>query len=246
MQESITKVCKKCNARKDVLEFSTHSVRKDGLRGECKVCAAEYQKQYKLEHNDKILQRAKKYRTDNKQKIKEYQNANKEQMKKTNKEWRIANKDRVILKQKEWYALNREEQILSNREYYKNNKDYHLQWTKKYREENKEELRIKAKAYFQTPKGRAANKNSCHKRREWIAEGDVTTQQIAILIANATHCYWCNSTLRGRAVHVDHYVPRVAGGIHTLSNLVITCGHCNLTKSAKDPVEFANSLGRLL
>ena len=41
-------------------------------------------------------------------------------------------------------------------------------------------------------------------------------------------------------------MPLSKGGEHTLTNLVVSCPTCNLQKNAKDPIEFANKLGRLL
>ncbi len=44
----------------------------------------------------------------------------------------------------------------------------------------------------------------------------------------------------------DHIVPLALGGSNDRSNLQWLCRRCNLTKAARDPLEFANSLGRLL
>lgn len=57
-------------------------------------------------------------------------------------------------------------------------------------------------------------------------------------------CYWCGCKCP-KKWHLDHYVPMSKGGLHAISNLVISCGPCNFRKSAKDPYEFAASVGRL-
>ena len=59
-------------------------------------------------------------------------------------------------------------------------------------------------------------------------------------------CPQCNTNLKNKKIHLDHYIPLSKGGEHTLSNLVISCPHCNLSKNAKDPYIFANSIGRLI
>lgn len=58
--------------------------------------------------------------------------------------------------------------------------------------------------------------------------------------------YWCSCSLKNKTTHIDHYEPLSRGGAHTISNLVVSCSNCNLRKRAKDPIEFAQSIGRLL
>lgn len=56
-------------------------------------------------------------------------------------------------------------------------------------------------------------------------------------------CRKCNTT----KTITEFYKDRTSkDGLHTLSNLVVSCPHCNHTKSSKDPYIFANSLGRLI
>lgn len=42
------------------------------------------------------------------------------------------------------------------------------------------------------------------------------------------------------------YEPLSKGGEHLIENIVLACPHCNMSKHDKDPLEFANKLGRLL
>ena len=145
--------------------------------------------------------------------------------------------------------------------YYQLNRTYILDRASKYREQNKENileyqrsyytlnsisLLERHKVYQKTTNGKAVNKNKKHKRRAVTNSGDVTTQQLAELEQNAKTCYWCECSLKKVKVHIDHYVPLSKGGKHTLSNLVVSCQRCNNQKHAKDPLEFANSIGKLL
>jgi 5-methylcytosine-specific restriction endonuclease McrA len=57
-------------------------------------------------------------------------------------------------------------------------------------------------------------------------------------------CYWCDKKC-AKKYHIDHYEPLAKGGRHQVGNLVIACPTCNLRKNAKDPLEFAASVGRL-
>lgn len=58
-------------------------------------------------------------------------------------------------------------------------------------------------------------------------------------------CHWCGTGC-AKSYHIDHIEPLSKGGVHELRNLCIACPQCNLRKSAKDPIEFARELGKLL
>jgi 5-methylcytosine-specific restriction endonuclease McrA len=58
----------------------------------------------------------------------------------------------------------------------------------------------------------------------------------------------CVSCLCGlkTGYHVDHVLPIALGGTNDPKNLQLLCAPCNLRKGAKHPVDYAQSLGRLL
>lgn len=58
-------------------------------------------------------------------------------------------------------------------------------------------------------------------------------------------CAYCREKLTADA-HVDHVMPLKLDGPDKRSNLQLACAPCNLSKSARHPIEFAQSLGRLL
>jgi 5-methylcytosine-specific restriction endonuclease McrA len=131
--------------------------------------------------------------------------------------------------------------------YRKDNAEKRAVYDKQYRKDNTEKTAAYNKQYRQTTKGKAARKNAHHKRRTKKREGDVTTAQLLELQQTAKSCYWCGKKLTAKTqVHIDHYIPLSKGGGHTLSNLVVACKKCNITKNSKDPQDFAISLGRLL
>jgi 5-methylcytosine-specific restriction endonuclease McrA len=94
---------------------------------------------------------------------------------------------------------------------------------------------------------RAANpdKMSAYDRnrraREQSAEGTHTAEDIrAQYDRQKGKCFWCHKKL-GK-YHVDHVVPIARGGSNGPENLVVACPHCNHTKSAKHPMDFAGIL----
>lgn len=155
------------------------------------------------------------------------------------------NAEKIALKNKIYREVNKEKYAEHQKAYYQENRDMILEHVKKYRQENREIVLERKKAYYQTPRGKAEKRNSNHKRRTIKQQGDITNQQFLELQQSAKTCYWCGVSLKGKEVHIDHYVPLSKGGEHTLSNLVISCSHCNLTKGVKDPIEFARSIGKL-
>lgn len=59
-------------------------------------------------------------------------------------------------------------------------------------------------------------------------------------------CAYCPAHLGLVRVNVDHIVPIRRGGTNWRSNIQLLCAPCNQRKNAKDPIDFARSLGRLL
>jgi len=159
---------------------------------------------------------------------KEYYNNNIEKVNTTKKKYYEKNKVKTAKYQKEYGNKNKELLSEKKREYYKNNKKTILKNVKDYRN---------------TPKGKIVKRNSENKRRAIIKSSRIDTQLLEKL-TTSKFCYWCNRRLT--KFHIDHYQPLSNGGLHTLENLVISCPACNLKKSNKDPIKFANSVGKLL
>lgn len=264
--QHFTKQCYKCNELKLYNEFSSNIRKKDGINTYCKKCCNS---EYRVLHPKKIIQEGFKFcnkckseklfiefgnntkginnldsRCNDCRKI--YRSENKNHISIKSKEYR--NENRIILNSynKNWRILNYEKHKQSLKNNYILNRDKRLKDAVSYYQYNKEKIRIYRKAYSKTEIAKAVDKNKHHKRRAKTNQGDVTSQQLLKLQQNAKVCYWCNTPLKVKKAHIDHYIPLSKGGEHTISNLVVSCAKCNLTKNAKDPIVFANSIGRLL
>lgn len=214
-----TKICTKCKIEKPLNEFAKRKDSKDGLRGNCQVCLKSYQSKYRDIHIDEKEEYNRVYRKKNIEHIRQKEN-----------EYNIKNRDKRLKYQKEYRIENKDKLLADKKDYYDNNKN---------------KLKIKSKIYRKTDKGKISQHNSSCKKRLAKKIGDVTNNQLLELKIKSTHCYWCNLKLIND-YHIDHYYPLSKGGKHTISNLVISCPKCNMTKHAKDPIEFANSIGKLL
>ncbi len=56
---------------------------------------------------------------------------------------------------------------------------------------------------------------------------------------------FCRASLKG-GYHIDHIMPLALGGSNAPSNLQLLCAPCNLSKSARHPIDFAQMKGLLL
>ena len=89
-----------------------------------------------------------------------------------------------------------------------------------------------------------------HRRRARIAkcqENHTRAEWRAVLSAHGNRCAWCGAKGTEEApLTRDHYVAIANGGTNAARNLVPACKPCNWRKNRKDPIDFAQSLGRLL
>jgi 5-methylcytosine-specific restriction endonuclease McrA len=184
------------------------------------------------------------------QKIKRRENylKNKKRILENNSKSREKNKDKILQQKKdyynfvknnpEWQAKQKAKRILNKEKKKIYDEKYHelkkIEKIKKATEWNKQNKEKRAAIVFNyDSKRRVLKKSGCTSSqiKQW------KEKQIKI-------CYWCDNEC-SKKYHVDHYIPLSKGGEHEISNLVISCAKCNLTKNAKDPIQFANSVGRL-
>lgn len=76
--------------------------------------------------------------------------------------------------------------------------------------------------------------------------GSYTQEDVLeILKSQRDRCAYCKKKLSAKW-HVDHIMPIHLGGTNDRSNIQVTCERCNLEKSWKDPICFAQQRGLLL
>ena len=133
-----------------------------------------------------------------------------------------------------------------DREYNEKNKDRRYAQMREYRESRSSELVEKAKRWSAAnPEKRKLISKHYKARRRAQEEGGATFSEIESWESGAVKvCHWCGVKCADK-YHLDHYHPLSKGGKHTVDNFVIACPDCNLRKSAKDPYQFAASMGRL-
>jgi 5-methylcytosine-specific restriction endonuclease McrA len=113
---------------------------------------------------------------------------------------------------------------------------------------NREAILERGKRYNSTEMGRASIVVRTSRRRasQINAEGVCTPEEaMTIRKAQKDRCAYCASKLNGKG-SLDHIVALSKGGSNWPFNLQWLCRSCNSRKHTKDPIDFAQQIGKLL
>ena len=171
---------------------------------------------------------------------------NREHIKARKAAWKRANPERVHASYVAWRAANADRERAAQRAWRAANKDRFDEHTKAWRANNPEKVRIMNANYHANNK--EMRKVNSHRRRARLqaAEGSHDANDIKkIYTAQKGKCACCRKMV-GDDYHVDHITPLSRGGSNWPDNIQILCAPCNLSKGAKDPIQFMQSIGRLL
>lgn len=116
----------------------------------------------------------------------------------------------------------------------------------KTRGENRQKaVLMTAKWGKENPEKRRANQAG-YRARKRGAEGRHSGADIEMLMRlQKRRCACCQVCIKDK-YHIDHIHPLVLGGSNDRSNLQLLCPTCNTKKGPKDPIAFAQQIGRLL
>lgn len=142
-----------------------------------------------------------------------------------------ADPEAAIEKTKAWYRENRERAIARSIKNRAKNRAVDQAASRKWRAANPVEARLLAKARRARLKG---------AKTEKVTKRDLE----ALLKRQMGLCAVCGVGLSAK--HLDHIMPLALGGEHAVRNLQYLCPSCNMSKSAKHPVDFMQSRGFLL
>ena len=140
-------------------------------------------------------------------------------------EYREKNKENIIKTRKK----RAEKKLIGDREYYEKNKHILLRKNSEWKKRNK-----------------ASVNASLAKRRilKRGCSGSHSKDDVLRLLELQKHCcIYCKTKLS--KYHVDHIFPLAKGGSNSYENIQILCQRCNMRKNAKDPIDFAQSMGLL-
>jgi 5-methylcytosine-specific restriction endonuclease McrA len=151
-------------------------------------------------------------------------------------------KERDSARQKKKYKINREHMAARNRKWNKENQEKIREIAREWKKNNRERHLQNGREWRRQNKERVSVYNS---RRRSRYNGHTSDDVADILRMQRGRCACCK-VKTGEKYHVDHIIALKNGGSNLRSNLQILCAGCNLSKAARDPVDFMRSRGRLL
>lgn len=113
--------------------------------------------------------------------------------------------------------------------------------------DNKEALYEQRKLWNAANRGRLIK--YCHDRRarQFNAPGTHTeNDRIEIWRKQKRRCALCRESLPFENAHADHIVALTKSGTNEPRNIQMVHKSCNSRKNNKDPIEYAQSIGRLI
>lgn len=226
------KECRKCGVVSD--DFSPDSRASDGLQSRCRACCREANNARR--RADPELTRAK---------SREYYRKNRERVLATNEASRDRNRESILEGKRDYYLRVKDtpEYIQKTAEYRERNKRRKREYDREYRARTAEQQAQRSEEWrARNPQKRRAIVRQYRARRRMQEAGGVSTGALANWTeAMPKVCFYCGDGCADN-FHVDHFVPLSKGGPHVLTNLRIACAPCNLSKSARDPMEWMDMI----
>ena len=120
-------------------------------------------------------------------------------------------------------------------------------WAADFYDRNKDKCSHKSKVYQQSNKEKYAIYARTRRARVRAVGGVHTENDIVeIFQMQKGRCAYCRTKVKFDQKRVDHIIPIARDGHNGRSNLQILCEPCNVRKSAIDPIEYAQRIGRLI
>ena len=236
---NIPYVMKKCSKCGEWLVASSKYFHKKkrgkyGLKGQCKECMREYDKEYRETHKEAIAEQKKKWYEENKEaraeKDKKYYEANKEAILEYHKKYYEENKDDIVEYHKKYYEENKDDIAERRKKHYEANKDDILEQQKK-----------RHKKYYNTPQGQVAAFNSCSRRRakeQNQGDGITKEQWLEMMSFFNWECAYSGKTLTKETRSIDHIDPLNNGGENEIWNCIPMDRSLNCSKQDKEMLDW--------
>lgn len=205
----------------------------------CRAAKAAKDRAYYAAHRDNKKAQSAAYRAIHKADCVAYSVAYRAAHREERAAYRVAHKAEFTARQAAYDASRREEKAA----YYAMHREEKAICHAAYNAAHKAERAAYSREYSRTHV--LERRARCQKRRakKLNAPGSHTATDVAAQLARQKgRCFWCHKKV-GDSYHVDHVIPVALGGSDGPENIVIACPHCNMSKGAKHPTEFA---GRLL
>lgn len=143
------------------------------------------------------------------------------------KKWNQDNPEANDKRAKDWYEQNTIKAKETRKTHYDNNAELYVQSAKEWKKAN-------------PTKSRAIQAKAQHKRRllAYTVDDGTITHQFLLDIYEQENCYYCKKPTPYVIREAEHKIPLSRGGLHSASNIVMSCKSCNLDKGTMTDTEF--------
>lgn len=163
--------------------------------------------------------------------VKNWRNSHPEETKSYRRGYHSRNPEKDNAYSKRWHEKNKEHAKNYGREYYKKNVEHVKAYRKGYVAKNLDKFRAYA--------------NNRRSKIESVGGKHTNNDIEKIKKLQKYKCAYCPKSVR-KKYHVDHIIALSKGGSNDRKNLQVTCESCNLKKRNKDPITYAQELGKLI
>ena len=137
------------------------------------------------------------------------------------------NREAEKARKRAYYQANKARLLEHKKGYYEKNKVVILYKAKSYRDENQERIKTVSREYFANNRELQRHHARLRKIRKKTNGLFLVSLKDEKRIKNQP-CFYCGST---QSIQIDHVVPLVRGGTHSIGNLVAACASCNNQKN---------------
>lgn len=223
-----SKACTKCGQIKPITDFRKDKRLKSGYGSQCKACKYEQTKAWVLNNYDRKLEINARWLAKNKDvkalSTKKWAQRNSEYLAAKSKKYRLENKERLATSAIAWRKANKVRIAKANKEW---------------REKNLVTKKVTDANWWRNNPDKIKARNAARRARKKAASTYlVTSKDIKKIMSKP--CFYCGH----KSSHLDHVVPLIKGGSHSIGNLVAACQFCNLSKGKKFLSEWRYSTSR--
>ena len=149
-------------------------------------------------------------------------------------------------RRRELYAQNPERKRAEWREYWAKNAAWLREYKRKQYRKNAARGINAQMAWIKANPEKVRVIQNTRRARKQNAGGQFSGRDIKQLFRlQKARCVACDKKL-GKSYHIDHIIPLARGGSNDRLNIQLLCGPCNLSKQARDPIDFMRDKGFLL
>jgi 5-methylcytosine-specific restriction endonuclease McrA len=150
------------------------------------------------------------------------------------KEYHEQNKEHENHLSRKWKQYNEQQRKTYNKEYRKRNRLKIAVQTSKWKKDNRDRVNESARRRYKNDPIRHVSYVHSYCARKRNAGGQYSKSDIlSLLFVQDNKCFYCSTILD--KYEIDHFIPLSKGGRNNIDNLVVSCIHCNRSKSGKLP-----------